>query len=104
MNDNEQKVVDNLKERLETIMTSFLFKPYDMAMEEATTSVNQMLAEELVLEHIYDYAVVCDKSNNPPTEQKNGMLKLDICVKVEPIGEFIFIPILLHGTTGNQEW
>jgi hypothetical protein len=44
---------------------------------------------------IYDYAVVCDASNNTPFRIANNELYVDIAVEPEKDIEFIFIPIRL---------
>jgi hypothetical protein len=55
-----------------------------------------------VMEHIrsgrgiYDYVVVCDESNNPPSVITQGGNRVDIAFKQTPLTEFVYLP-LGHG-------
>jgi phage tail sheath protein FI len=47
---------------------------------------------------LYDFAVVCDSSNNPPDVVDSNELYVNIAVQPQKSIEFIYIPITVTAT------
>ena len=58
----------------------------------------QELLELVGLRAIYDFAVVCDESNNTPSRIDRNELYLDIAIEPVKAIEFIYIPLRLLNT------
>ena len=47
---------------------------------------------------VYDYAVVCDTTNNTPARIDRNELYVDIAIEPTKVAEFIYIPIRIMST------
>jgi len=77
----------------------FIFEPNDeLTRNEIKGAVESLLLEVQGQRGLYDFAVVCDDTNNTPTRIDRNELYVDIAVEPVKAVEFIFIPIRLKNT------
>ena len=96
---NVARLVNYLNYQLDNLAKPFLFEPNDTQTRSAvTTTFTGFMGTLVGLRAIYDFAVVCDTSNNSPTVIDQNQLWIDIAIKPEKAIEFIYIPIRLLNT------
>jgi phage tail sheath protein FI len=66
--------------------------------ERAKLVFDKFLADILAKRGVYDYAVVCDESNNTPARIDRNELWIDIAIEPAKAVEFIYIPIRIVNT------
>jgi Phage tail sheath C-terminal domain len=78
-----------------------LMEPYLFELNNATTQRNATLTAErylaglVSLNAIYDYAVLCNSTNNTPSIVAQHQLIVDVAIQPEISVEFIYVPILV---------
>jgi len=91
---NVARLINYLAYNLNTLAQPFLFEPNDQQTRQSVTSTfNSFMGNLVGLRALYDYAVVCDTSNNTPARIDANELWIDIAIKPEKAIEFIYIPI-----------
>jgi Phage tail sheath C-terminal domain len=96
---NVARLINYLAYNLNTIAQPFLFEPNDQQTRQAVTNVfNSFMANLVGLRALYDYAVVCDTTNNTPVTIDRNELWIDVAIKPEKAIEFIYIPIRILNT------
>lgn len=96
---NVARLVNYLVLNLDNLSKPFLFEPNDKQTREAVTNTFQSFMNNLVgLRALYDFAVVCDESNNTPERIDRNELWIDVAIKPEKAIEFIYIPLRILNT------
>lgn len=96
---NVARLVNYLNYQLDNIAKPFLFEPNDVQTRRAvTTTFTGFIGNLVGLRAIYDFAVVCDDTNNTPERIDRNELWIDIAIKPEKAIEFIYIPVRLLNT------
>jgi phage tail sheath protein FI len=96
---NVARLINYLKYNLDNLAKPFLFEPNDDQTRTNVQSTFDSFMQTLVtLRALYDYAVVCDTSNNTPERIDRNELWIDIAIKPVKAIEFIYIPIRILNT------
>mgnify|MGYP006267110959 CR=1 FL=1 len=97
---NVARLINYLAYNLNNLAQPFLFEPNDQQTRQAVTNTfNSFMGNLVGLRALYDYAVVCDTSNNTPARIDANELWIDIAIKPEKAIEFIYIPIRVLNLT-----
>ena len=87
------------KRELRKAVFPFLFEPNDQITRDQAKYVVDNFLESLISRRgLYDYASVCDASNNTPDTIDRHELWIDVAIKPVKSVEFIFIPIRVVNT------
>lgn len=96
---NVARLINYLKYQLDNVAKVFLFEPNDKQTRDAVlTTFNGFFNNLVGLRALYDFAVVCDETNNTPARIDANQLWIDVAIKPEKAIEFIYIPIRLLNT------
>jgi phage tail sheath protein FI len=96
---NVARLVAYLRERFDALARPFLFEINDaQTRERAKLVFEKFLADILAKRGVYDYAVVCDESNNTPARIDRNELWIDVAIEPAKAVEFIYIPIRIVNT------
>ena len=96
---NVGRLVAYLRERLDDITRPFLFEQNDkQTRDRAKNVVETFLLDILAKRGLYDFAVVCDESNNTPGRIDRNELYIDVAIEPTKSVEFIYIPIRIVNT------
>ena len=96
---NVARLINYMKYQLDNLAKPFLFEPNDQQTRQSVTNTfNSFMGNLVGLRALYDFAVVCDDSNNTPTRIDANELWIDIAIKPEKAIEFIYIPIRILNT------
>jgi hypothetical protein len=96
---NVARLVCYMRRQLDRLVKPFLFEPNDKITRNEIKASAQSFLQELVSKRaLYDFAVVCDESNNTPTRIDRSELWLDIAIEPTKAVEFIYIPLRLKNT------
>lgn len=96
---NVARLIAKMKFDLDRLLEPFLFEINDpVTRRSAQVVTERYLAGLKSLRAIFDFAVRCDESNNPPSVIDNGELFVDLAIKPSRAIEFIFVPITILGT------
>jgi hypothetical protein len=96
---NVARLINYLKYELDNLAKPYLFEPNDVQTRQAvTTTFSGFMGNLVGLRALYDFAVVCDETNNTPVRIDRNELWIDIAIKPEKAIEFIYIPIRLLNT------
>jgi hypothetical protein len=96
---NVARLVCYLRRQLEILARPFLFEPNDKITRDEIKAAAESLLLELVGQRaLYDFIVVCDKSNNTNSRIDRSELWLDIAIEPVKAVEFIYIPLRLKNT------
>jgi phage tail sheath protein FI len=76
-----------------------VFEPNDtLTRDNVKALVDNFLGDLIVRRGLFDYATICDESNNTPTRIDRNELWVDIAIKPVRAAEFIFVPIRVVAT------
>lgn len=93
---NVARLVNYLRQQLNSLAQPFIFEPNDPITRNAVLAVVNGLLNDLVVKRgITDYLAVCDTSNNTPERIARNELYVDVAVQPTKDVEFIYIPIRL---------
>lgn len=93
---NVARLVNYIRTILSTVGDGFLFEPNDKATWDQINKIVSSAMNDLVTKRgIYDYAVICDASNNTNDRIARNELYVDIAIEPMKDVEFIYIPIRL---------
>jgi hypothetical protein len=96
---NVARLVIYLRTQLNRLARPYIFEPNDkITRDEIKQSVESFLLELVGLRALYDFAVVCDTSNNTPSRIDRNELWVDIAIAPVKAVEFIYIPLRLKNT------
>jgi len=96
---NVARLVIYLRVQLARIAKPYIFEPNDtITRNEIQNEINSFLLELMGQRALYDYAVVCDLSNNLPSTIDANQLWIDIAISPVKAIEFIYIPLRIENT------
>jgi phage tail sheath protein FI len=96
---NVARLVVFLRSQLDKLAQPFIFEPNDeLTRNEIKQAVESLLLEVQGQRGLFDFAVVCDTTNNTPSRIDRNELHVDIAIEPVKSVEFIFIPIRLKNT------
>jgi phage tail sheath protein FI len=96
---NVARLVVYLRSQLNKLARPYIFEPNDkITRDEVKQAVESLLLELVGLRALYDFAVVCDESNNTPSRIDRNELWVDIAIEPVKAIEFIYIPLRVKNT------
>jgi len=96
---NVARLTAYLRERFAVIARPFLFEANDETTRaNAKSTFEGFLANILKQRGIYDFAVVCDVTNNTPARIDANEFYVDVAIEPTKSAEFIYIPIRIVNT------
>tara|TARA_B100000767_G_C19763029_1_gene536111 strand:+ start:139 stop:2493 length:2355 start_codon:yes stop_codon:yes gene_type:complete len=96
---NVARLTAYLRERFAVIARPFLFEPNDAATRRnAKGAFDGFLQGILSSRGVYDFAVVCDETNNTPARIDANEFWIDVAIEPTKSAEFIYIPIRIVNT------
>lgn len=96
---NVARLIVYMRTQLDKIVRPFLFEPNDKITRDEVSGVVRSFCNDLIAKRaLYDYAVVCDETNNTPDRIDRNELYIDIAIEPVKAIEFIYIPIRIKNT------
>ena len=96
---NVARLVVYLRSQLNKLARPYIFEPNDkITRDEIRGAVESLLLELVGLRALYDFAVVCDESNNTASRIDRNELYVDIAIEPTKAVEFIYIPLRVKNT------
>ena len=96
---NVSRLVKYVKRQLRRNTLSFVFEPNDqLTRDNLKAVVDNFLGDLIVKRGLYDFATICDESNNTPDRIDRNELYIDVAMKPIKAAEFIYIPIRIVAT------
>jgi hypothetical protein len=96
---NVARLTAYLRERFAVIGRPYLFEPNDKnTRDNAKGTFDGFMGNILAQRGVYDFAVVCDETNNTPARIDRNELYIDIAIEPTKAAEFIYIPIRIVNT------
>jgi hypothetical protein len=96
---NVSRLVIHMRERLDRIVRPFIFEPNDtLTRANVKDMIERFIGDIQAKRGIYDFAVVCDTSNNTPARIDKNELWIDIAIEPSKSAEFIYIPVRILNT------
>lgn len=96
---NVARMVMYIRRQLRKNTMSFVFEPNDqLTRDNSKAVVDSFLGDLIVKRGLYDFATVCDTSNNTPDRIDRNEMYIDIALKPVRAAEFIYIPIRIVAT------
>ncbi len=96
---NVSRMIKYIKRQLRKNVVSFLFEPNDqLTRNNLKAVVDGFLSGIMHKRGLYDFATICDSSNNTPDRIDQNELYIDIALKPTKAVEFIYIPIRILAT------
>ena len=97
---NVARLINYIAYNLDLIMKPFLFEPNVTATRATVAATATRFFNSLVLRNgLYDFAVVCDTTNNTPDRIDQNELWVDCAIQPVKAIEFIYVPVRIL-TTG----
>lgn len=94
-----RRLIDYIKRQLRKNTVPFLFEPNDRLTRANIKSViDGFLGDIMTKRGLYDFATICDETNNTPETIDMSELYVDIALKPVKAVEFIYIPIRVVST------
>jgi hypothetical protein len=96
---NVERLTSYVRRQLRKNTMSFVFEPNDqLTRDSLKAAVDSFLGDLIVKRGLYDFATVCDESNNTPGRIDRNELYIDVALKPVRAAEFIYIPIRIVAT------
>ena len=96
---NVSRLIKYIKRQLRKNVVPFLFEPNDqITRNNVKATIDGFLQDIMVKRGLYDFATLCDTSNNTPDRIDRNELYVDIALKPVKAIEFIYIPIRIVST------
>ena len=96
---NVARLTVYLRSQLTKLARPYIFEPNDkITRDEIKGAVESLLIELVGLRALYDFAVVCDESNNTNARVDRNELWVDIAIEPVKAVEFIYIPLRIKNT------
>lgn len=97
---NVSRLIKYIKRQLRRNTLSFVFEPNDqLTRDNLKAVVDNFLGDLVVKRGLYDFATVCDESNNTADRIDRNEMYIDVALKPVKAAEFLYIPIRIL-TTG----
>jgi hypothetical protein len=99
---NVSRLAKLIKRTLRKSLFSYLFEPNDKILrDDITATANSYLSTLMGRRGLYDYASLCDESNNTPETIDNGEVWLNVAIKPTRAAKFIHVPVSIVATGAN---
>ncbi|NJO61051.1 MAG: hypothetical protein HC836_23155 [Richelia sp. RM2_1_2] len=99
---NVVRLINYLRYNFDILAKPYLFEPNDQQTRDSVKlTFERFLGDLITLRGLYDFAVVCDESNNTPARIDRNELWIDVAIQPVKAIEFIYIPIRVLNT-GEQ--
>jgi len=96
---NVSRLIKYVKRQLRKNTLSYVFEPNDkLTRDNLKATVDNFLGDLIVKRGLYDFASVCDESNNTPDRIDRNEMYIDVALKPVKAAEFIYIPIRIVAT------
>jgi len=96
---NVARLVVYLRSQLNKLARPYVFEPNDkITRDEIKQAVESLLLELVGLRALYDFAVVCDETNNTNSRIDRNELWVDVAIEPVKAIEFIYIPLRVKNT------
>lgn len=96
---NVARLVVYLRSQLNKLARPYIFEPNDkITRDEIKQACESLLLELVGLRALYDFAVVCDETNNTAARIDRNELWVDIAIEPVKAVEFIYIPLRVKNT------
>lgn len=96
---NVSRLMKYIKRALRRNTLSFVFEPNDqLTRDNLKAVVDNFLGDLIVKRGLYDFASVCDESNNTPDRIDRNEMYIDVALKPVKAAEYIYIPIRILST------
>jgi len=96
---NVVRLVMFLRRQLRKGSFPFVFEPNDKVTRDNLKAMADGLLNDILSKRgLYDFATLCDESNNTPFRIDNNELYLDVAISPTKSAEFIFVPIRVLST------
>lgn len=96
---NVSRLVKFIARSLRQNTLSFVFEPNDtLTQNNLKALVDNFLGDLITKRGLYDFATICDSSNNPPAVVDANELFIDVAIQPVKAAEFIYIPITIVAT------
>jgi hypothetical protein len=96
---NVMRLVMYIKRSLRKNTMSFVFEPNDqLTRDNLKAVVDAFLGDLIVKRGLYDFATVCDETNNTPDRIDRNEMYIDVALKPVRAAEFIYIPMRIVAT------
>jgi hypothetical protein len=96
---NVARLTVYLRSQLNKLARPYVFEPNDkITRDEIKQAVESLLLELVGLRALYDFAVVCDETNNTAARIDRNELWVDIAIEPVKAVEFIYIPLRVKNT------
>lgn len=93
------RLICDMKRKLRKAGFPFLFKPNDQITRDGLKmTADSLLSDYLAKRALYDFATVCDESNNTADKIDRNEMYLNVGIKPKKDAEFIYIPIRVVNT------
>jgi phage tail sheath protein FI len=89
---NVVRLVMYLKRALRKGSFPFIFEPNDkITRDDYKAAADGILGDVMAKRGLYDFATLCDESNNTPTRIDNNEMYLDVAIKPTKTAEFLYV-------------
>jgi hypothetical protein len=96
---NVSRLVKFIKRELRKALFAYLFEPNDQYTRDDVKAVTDGFLTGLIDRRgLYDFATICDESNNTPDRIDRNELWIDVAIKPVKAVEFIYVPIRVVAT------
>jgi len=96
---NVERLIKYIRRQLRRNTLSFIFEPNDqLTRDNLKALVDNFLGDLIVKRGLYDFATVCDESNNTPDRIDRNEMYIDVALKPVKAAEFLYIPIRILST------
>jgi Phage tail sheath C-terminal domain len=96
---NVMRLVMYIKRQLRIGSLPFVFEPNDsITQANIASAASSFLNDILTKRGLYDFVVLCNTSNNPPSVVEQNELFMDVAIQPVIAAEFIYIPITVLAT------
>ena len=96
---NVARLVAYIRDGLDPLARPYAFEPNDEATRAAAQdSVERFLGDIMAKRGLYDFAVVCDGTNNTAARIDKNEMWIDVAIEPTKAAEFIYIPVRIVNT------
>jgi hypothetical protein len=99
---NVSRLTKYIKRSLRKNLFAYLFEPNDeITRKNAKATADSFLADLMGRRGLYDFATLCDESNNYGERIDRNELWIDVAIKPVKAVEFIYVPVTIARTDAN---
>jgi hypothetical protein len=96
---NVARLIGYVKRQLRKNTMPFLFEPNDqLTRDSLKAAVDGFLGDIVIKRGFFDFATVCDTTNNTPDRIDRNEMYIDVALKPTKAAEFLYIPIRIVST------